>query len=196
MRKFLTAILAVLLVPVFSFSSSAEKSEVITAAPWYIIDSVSSTFYIDANGIANVSYVITSEKCDFSVTVYVEKKVSPFVWKKVGTPETVKAEKNFQTGLYTVQVDGDGKYRAVITATPERDNVKHISYCTYNSAVYFGDMDDDGKITASDARTILRIGAHLIVGTESQKKKADINGDGKINSIDARRVLRIAAKLV
>ena len=195
MRKFLSAVLAVLLVPVFSLSSYAEKSELTTAAPWYIIDSVSSTFYIDANGIANVSYVITSEKCDFSVTVYVEKKVSPFVWKKVGTPETVKAETNYLTGLYTVKVDGDGEYRAVIAATPEKDKIKHISYCTYNSAVYYGDMDDDGKITASDARIILRIGAHLTAGTVSQKKKADINGDGKINSIDARRVLRIAAKL-
>lgn len=58
-----------------------------------------------------------------------------------------------------------------------------------------GDIDKDGKITPSDARTILRIAAQIEKVDETDKLIADVISDNKINAADARLVLRIAAKL-
>ncbi len=59
-----------------------------------------------------------------------------------------------------------------------------------------GDVNKDGKITTSDARSILRVAAKLDkFADEDQELIADVNGDGSVNVSDARLVLRISAKL-
>ena len=58
-----------------------------------------------------------------------------------------------------------------------------------------GDINTDGRISASDARLVLRIGAKLDEATETQKLIADMNDDGKISATDARTILRISAKI-
>ncbi|MBR3868079.1 MAG: leucine-rich repeat protein [Clostridia bacterium] len=58
-----------------------------------------------------------------------------------------------------------------------------------------GDLNGDGKITASDARAALRISAKLDTPTEEQFMTADVNGDEKITASDARIILRVSAKL-
>lgn len=62
-------------------------------------------------------------------------------------------------------------------------------------AAYVGDVDGNGKITASDARIILRVSAKLDKLDDSKTKFADVNGDKKITASDARTVLRMSAKL-
>ena len=58
-----------------------------------------------------------------------------------------------------------------------------------------GDIDNDGKITAIDARKVLRYSAGLETMSDGQLIAADVNGDGKANAIDARLILRCAANL-
>ncbi len=58
-----------------------------------------------------------------------------------------------------------------------------------------GDVDGDGKVTAADARRILRRAAKLIVLTNEEEVRADVDKDGKITAADARKVLRVSAKL-
>ncbi len=58
-----------------------------------------------------------------------------------------------------------------------------------------GDIDMNGKITAADARILLRYTAKLTDLTAAQKKLSDVNQDGKITAADARLVLRVSAKL-
>ena len=58
-----------------------------------------------------------------------------------------------------------------------------------------GDVNKDGKITATDARLALRIAAKLDTADEYTEKAADIDENGKITSADARKILRIAAKI-
>ena len=58
-----------------------------------------------------------------------------------------------------------------------------------------GDINFDGKITASDARLLLRYTAKLEnLGSETLKY-SDANKDGKITASDARLILRVSAKL-
>ena len=58
-----------------------------------------------------------------------------------------------------------------------------------------GDVNNDGKITAADARTILRAAARLETLTDVQSLAADIDKNGKVTASDARIALRISAKL-
>ena len=64
-------------------------------------------------------------------------------------------------------------------------------------AILKGDTNGDGKINASDARTVLRISAQLesIEALGLTAADLDMNGDGKVNAIDARILLRKAAQL-
>lgn len=58
---------------------------------------------------------------------------------------------------------------------------------TYVAPVIKGDADGDGKVTAADARLILRASVGL---EEISLEAGDIDGDGRITSADARDVLR------
>lgn len=53
-----------------------------------------------------------------------------------------------------------------------------------------GDVNDDGFITAVDARMILRAVAGLIELSDSQKLAADVTGDGETGATDARMILQ------
>lgn len=62
-----------------------------------------------------------------------------------------------------------------------------------------GDADFNTKITAADARKVLRFSASLESINDSEAKNfyftSDMNYDGKVNSADARMILRTAAGL-
>ncbi len=60
---------------------------------------------------------------------------------------------------------------------------------TYISPVIKGDADGDGKITASDARLILRAAVGL---EEIDTESGDLDGDGEVTSSDAREALKKA----
>lgn len=71
--------------------------------------------------------------------------------------------------------------------------VVFFGVCAKN--VPIGDVNDDGRITAADARLVLRASAKLTVLTDEQMMVADADGSGVITASDARKILRIAAKL-
>ncbi len=58
-----------------------------------------------------------------------------------------------------------------------------------------GDIDGDGKVTAADARLVLRHVAKLQTLSELEMHSADIDGESCIKAADARLILRAAAKL-
>ena len=57
------------------------------------------------------------------------------------------------------------------------------------------DANGDNKITAADARLILRMAAKLETSSDAEIAYLDINGDKKITAADARIALRISAKI-
>lgn len=64
------------------------------------------------------------------------------------------------------------------------------------AAPALGDVDSDGRISAKDARMILRHAAKLEMLDDSLLPTADVNGDDKVTAADARLVLRYASKLI
>ena len=62
--------------------------------------------------------------------------------------------------------------------------------------VYYMDVNGDGKVTAEDARMILRYSARLEEFDRDQRRRADANADGTVNAADARLALRFSAHLI
>ena len=58
-----------------------------------------------------------------------------------------------------------------------------------------GKIDDDDKISAADARLVLRRSVNLETFTAEQELRADLDNDGSITAGDARTVLRLAVNL-
>ena len=95
-----------------------------------------------------------------------------------------------EDGDYSVAVtvrDSDG--REAQFKTEETVSIKS------KTDILMGDVNFDGKITVSDARTTLRGASGLIRLSDEAKLAADINGDGKVTASDARKILRKAAHL-
>ncbi len=62
--------------------------------------------------------------------------------------------------------------------------------------IRYGDIDQNGKITASDARLVLRFSAKLCKLSRRQCVLGDCNQNKTLNAADARTVLRLAANLI
>ena len=92
----------------------------------------------------------------------------------------------------------NGKYTT--TTEPETTTKDDVAVPTVTTTVktekYLnGDVDNDGRVSASDARLTLRAGAGLEELTPLAADAADVNGDGRITAKDARSILRYAAKI-
>lgn len=70
-----------------------------------------------------------------------------------------------------------------------------VAAVSANAAAYYGDIDMDGNVSASDARKVLRHSAKIQLLDDSLFARADVNLDKKITASDARLILRVAAKL-
>ncbi len=71
-----------------------------------------------------------------------------------------------------------------------------MSFAVFSLAAVNGDVNNDGDVTAIDARMILQVAAGLLKETELENaENADVSGDGKISAVDARMILQIAAGL-
>ena len=64
-----------------------------------------------------------------------------------------------------------------------------------SAASLLGDVNGDAKISASDARIVLRAAASLEKLSSNQQTAADYDKNGKVNAADARYILRVSAKL-
>gem|GEM_PF-5475618 len=72
-----------------------------------------------------------------------------------------------------------------------------VKATSLDTTVLQGDVNGDGRVTAADARILLRYVAGLPTGYEKEQllKTGDMDCDGEITAADARIVLRICAKL-
>lgn len=59
-----------------------------------------------------------------------------------------------------------------------------------------GDIDNNGSITAADARLVLRFSSQLETPTDIQRLMSDVNGDGQITAADSQLVLQYSSKAI
>lgn len=111
-------------------------------------------------------------------------------------------EKIYNTGFsdknsVTFTVDEAGRY-CVLAEVVDADNNKAELYSDEMLCIdgfLKGDVDGNGKVTASDARIALRAAANLDKLEGRAALAADFNGDEKLTSADARLILRFSAGL-
>lgn len=166
------------------------------------IESSTLSFSVSVDGSANIQYSVflKSDAEPVVVKTYIEKKVLGFFWNRVetGTKDnewTDKFNKKFYVGSHTVKLTESGTYRATLEIYVGGDILKKYAEFKYDADRLKGDMDANGRITAADARLVLRFAAKLQNYTQLQKEMADMNNDGRITSADARLILRISAQI-
>ena len=106
--------------------------------------------------------------------------------------------KNFTNSAMFAIYGADGSYivEEDTVTTGVRFNYKTAdNWNTDYVIAVTGDIDADGKITAADARLIIRAAAQIDTLTGAYAVAADVNGDGKILASDARTTLRVAANI-
>lgn len=87
----------------------------------------------------------------------------------------------------TENIDSNGKE---YTCTVTQGKITVV-----NSSAVAGDANEDGKITAIDARLILQHVAGINLLSASQLAYIDMNDDGNVTAVDARMVLQKVAGL-
>ncbi len=104
-------------------------------------------------------------------------------------PDKTTAPKETTTPKYVYNPGKNDKETTTKTVyTTVSTTLKEPSYKT-------GDVNDDGKVNAIDARTALRAGAQLEILTGKAFDAADVNGDGRVTAQDARSILRFSAQI-
>lgn len=133
-------------------------------------------------------------------------------------PDNTWFIRNMKYGTFDVESNAFDLLVYLVTAektTSVFSNVKYTQFLNYNRYVKpgylsipeynitpgnykLGDVDLDGKVTAADARLVLRMAARLEPYPEADSvvfKNADVNGNGRITAVDARIILRVVAAL-
>ena len=94
--------------------------------------------------------------------------------------------KSLERGVYNVYVSTD---------KVKLEKVASFEYGT-KPAYKLGDVNEDEKITTSDALLVLQHAAQLTELEGTQALSADVNADGKITTSDALRILQYAAEII
>lgn len=94
--------------------------------------------------------------------------------------------KSLERGVYNVYVSTDSV------------NLTQVASLEYGTkpAYKLGDVNEDEKITTSDALLVLQHAAQLTELEGTQALSADVNADGKITTSDALRILQYAAEII
>lgn len=113
-----------------------------------------------------------------------------------------KDDKKVENGVYSdsneksFEFSESGNYKIFCAVKDSASTiVSSFSAEIVVSDIMPGDVNSDGKITAGDARLVLRHSARVKKLPDSVLPAADVNGDNAVNAADARKVLRCAAKL-
>lgn len=87
------------------------------------------------------------------------------------------SDHNQETGIYCTQIyafDKSGNYSQAF-----------VPNTTINAKkIYFGDLNKDGKISATDLHTMHKVILGQTILSEESRKRADLDGDGRITSRD------------
>ena len=75
-------------------------------------------------------------------------------------------------------------------------NFFDINENTDPSNLKLGDVNDDGKINARDAKLVMQHFTKKITLTEEEQKRAEVSGDGKINARDAKLIMQYFTKKI
>lgn len=167
------------------------------AAPDFTNTNNSSiAFYISGTGKANVTYTISlrsSSAVSATAEIYLEKHLFGPFWQRLNIQWKDTFSERYHVQSFTANVKESGLYRVTMNVTAGKDKFKTSASFDYEKGMMLGDVISDGRITAADARKVLRYAAKLESYSLNIEINGDVNRDGKITSSDARLILKISA---
>ncbi len=223
MKRILSVLFTLLMISVLPFSSFAyevisedyesehSSSEDVTNGlsdsplenlpPWNQFSHVSLTFFISPNNIATIDFnAVANDSSDIRATVYIERLFLGFRQRiDIGNSADeilFYAKGKYISGTETVKIAEDGKYRAVIVVENSYGTGSCFAEFDFKKNSSFADVNNDGFVTANDARLALRASAALDRLDSASQSRADVDLSGSITAADARIILRISAKLM
>lgn len=171
-------------------------------------------YYLGANGFEEIENADWAEKykgCMWLLRKNTESAYRPaYVYPKSPAAYYIEDGVPFHYGYYDEETNshvyayGDASGYVCLVDSYDLVNSRdiysicpamHINFETFDKEQIPGDLDGNGTVTPSDARTALRIAANLETATDDMRAVADINSDGHVTPSDARTILRIAANL-
>lgn len=184
----------------FDYMFGSHTNGSIGAAPDFENTNNSSiTFYISGTGKANVTYTISlrsSSAVSATAEIYLEKHlIGPF-WQRLNIRWNDTFTERYHVQSFTANVNESGLYRVTMNVTAGKDKFRTSASFDYEKGQMHGDVISDGRITAADARKVLRYSARLENYSLNIEINGDMNGDGSITSADARLILKISAMKV
>lgn len=219
MKGIVTVVLSIMLICAFAFSSSAEivvdygdfwesfvesslgsslagsPQATISGKNQYInVSNGSLAFYVSDMGKANIIYTVSlkdSYKKSATVAIYIEKHLFGPFWQRLNTEWSETFSGKYRADNLTCNLNDEGEYRAVMHIYAGVDSCKLVSEFEYEKGYLHGDVNKDDRITAADARLVLRYTARLESSSDI-RTRGDLNGDGKITATDARLILKIS----
>ncbi len=138
---------------------------------------------------------------------YVEVVTAPACTEQGFTTYTCACGDTYDDNFVDAKGHTLGEWEVVIPAQVGTEGREHQKCVVCDTVIYnrsipaqthkTGDANGDGKITAADARIVLRISAKLDKMENYKLPLAvfDATGDNKLTAADARKILRISAKL-
>lgn len=160
------------------------------------INQLTLTFHIASNSKAVISYYVSAKiKTKMTITVDIDKKILGF-WRSTGIKYTDYATGFYASGSHTATIEDSGTYRAVIRVSFNEGKGYAEKQFVFNKNLIYGDADNNGVVTATDARFVLRCATRLEKYDKTLLERCDINGDGMLTASDARYILLIALRIL
>lgn len=175
---------------------SSHTNGSIGASPDYNnTNNTSMAFYISGTGKVNVTYTISlrsSNAKSATAEIYLEKHLLGPFWQRLNIQWRDTFTERYHVQSFTANVNESGLYRVTMNVTAGKDKFRTSASFDYEKGQMLGDVIADGRITAADARKVLRYAAKLESYSANIEINGDVNRDGQITSADARLILKIS----
>lgn len=97
--------------------------------------------------------------------------------------------------LYPSSLASGTKYHIYLSSNETTGgNLKEVGSFEYYAPYKLGYVDDDDKITATDAQWILQMVVQKRAATDTQRLAADVDGDQKLTATDAQWLLQVVVQ--
>ncbi len=99
-------------------------------------------------------------------------------------------------------LDGIGTYKGTVQTTVNGKKIEESVEINISEPVnirqdlYYGDLDGDGKVTATDLAVINQAANGRITLTADEEKRADLNGDGNVDEADVELIQQFIVGLI
>lgn len=129
-------------------------------------------------------------------------KVTETIFQPDGSREFTYAYDQSDYNWIRSALNRTGTYKGTVQVTVDGKTIQESAQITVSEPVnvrqdlYYGDLDGDGKVTATDLSVINRAANGKITLTADEKKRADLNGDGRVSKEDMELVQQFIVGLI